>query len=130
MRLRYATPSHFLIFHPTAPVMSAKTLIMRSTASEVAHDNIRDFETNLLHKICNDVEVEPPLQPLQGGTDDGLIGDDARPDIRAKSVWRNAQNAFFGVHVTNANGASQQHLSDEQMIRKHENDKKRDTMTK
>ena len=30
------------------------------------HNNIRDFEANLLRKICADVETEPPLQPLDG----------------------------------------------------------------
>ena len=31
------------------------------------HNNIRDFEANLLSKICNDVEIEPPLQPITTG---------------------------------------------------------------
>ena len=28
------------------------------------HNDIRDFEANLLKRVCNDVEIEPPLQPL------------------------------------------------------------------
>ena len=28
------------------------------------HNNIRNFEVNLLHKVYNDVETEPSLQPL------------------------------------------------------------------
>ena len=31
------------------------------------HNDIRDFETNLLKKTCNGVEIEPPLQPLTNG---------------------------------------------------------------
>ena len=89
------------------------------------HDNVRDFEANLLRKICNDVETEPRLQPLEGEGVNGLAGDDARPDIRARSAWRNAQNAFFDVCITNTDCASQRHLSDEQILRIHENDKKR-----
>ena len=30
----------------------------------IRHNNIRDFETSLLSQVCNDVEKEPPLQPL------------------------------------------------------------------
>ena len=50
------------------------------------HNNVRDFEANLLRKVCNDVELEPPLQPLTGEIATGLTGDEARPDIRAKSL--------------------------------------------
>ena len=89
------------------------------------HDNVRNFEANLLRKICQDVETEPRLQSLEGEEVVGLEGDDAHPDIRAKSVWRNAQNAFFDVRVTNTNSASQNTLSEEQVLRNHENEKKR-----
>ena len=30
----------------------------------IRHNDIRDFEANLLSKICNDVETEPTLQPV------------------------------------------------------------------
>ena len=30
------------------------------------HNDIRDFEANLLAKVCNDVEIEPGLQPVTG----------------------------------------------------------------
>lgn len=89
------------------------------------HNNIRDFEANLLQKICNDVEREPSLQPLEGEAIHGLEGDEARPDIRARSVWRNAQNAYFDVRVTNANSSSQHSTSLEKVLVKHENEKKR-----
>ena len=89
------------------------------------HNNIRDFDANLLRKVCNDVEVEPQLQPLNGETVIGLDGDDARPDIRARGAWRPCQNAFFDVNITNANCASQQESSSAQIFRTHENAKKR-----
>ena len=63
------------------------------------HNNIRDFEANLMHKVCNDVEVEPRLQPLDGEAVNGLEGDEARPDIRARGMWRTAQNAYFDDRV-------------------------------
>ena len=28
------------------------------------HNNIRDFQANLLTKVCKDVEIEPPLKPV------------------------------------------------------------------
>ena len=28
------------------------------------HNDIRDSEANLLKKVCSDVEIEPPLQPI------------------------------------------------------------------
>ena len=87
------------------------------------HNNVLDFEANLLRKVCNDVEVEPPLQPLSGEATTGLTGDEARPDIRAKGFWRQCQNAFFDIRVTNANSSSQMTLSSKQLYTRHENEK-------
>jgi hypothetical protein len=89
------------------------------------HNNIRDFETNLLRKVYYDVEVEPHLQPLEGEETLGLRGDEVRPDIRARSLWRRCQNAFFDVRVTNTNTPCQANLSSEQIYKQHENEKKR-----
>ena len=36
------------------------------------HNKIRDFEANLLHKVYNDVETEPSLQPLNGEHINGI----------------------------------------------------------
>lgn len=46
------------------------------------------FEQRILEQTC-DVEAESHLQPIHGENIDGLKGDDIRPDIRARSVWRN-----------------------------------------
>ena len=37
----------------------------------IRHNDIRDFEANLLSKICSDVELEPALQPV---TDENTRG--------------------------------------------------------
>ena len=87
------------------------------------HNNIRDFEANLLKQVCNDVETEPPLQPLEGEILPGLTGDEARPDIRARGLWRNGQNAFFDIRVTNANSDSQVQLTSSKIYAKHEAEK-------
>ena len=89
------------------------------------HNNIRDFEANLMRLVCNDVETEPPLQPLQGEKTGGLTGDEARPDIRARGIWRNGQNAFFDVRVTNLNCSSQNDQPAKKIYAKHEAEKKR-----
>ena len=89
------------------------------------HNNVRDFETNLLAQVRTDVEKEPPLQPLSGETVAGATEDGARPDIRARGFWRPVQNAFFDVLLTNLNAPSQAHLSPEKIFAKHEAAKKR-----
>ena len=45
----------------------------------IRHNNIRDFEVDLLKKVCADVETEPQLQALNGEQINGLIGDNAKP---------------------------------------------------
>ena len=83
----------------------------------IRHNNVRDFEANLLKSVCNDVEIEPKLQPI----DD----DEARLDIRARGFWRPGQSAFFDVRVTNVNSASQVNTAPAAVYKNHENEKKR-----
>ena len=89
------------------------------------HNNLRDFEADMLSKIVNDVETEPELQPVTGEIIEGLSGNASRPDIRARGVWRDGQNAFFDVRVTNTHSPSQIHLTTESVLKKHEQEKKR-----
>ena len=65
---------------------------------------MRDFEANLLAKVCIDVETEPHLQliTIERFSNSTLKGDKVHPDIRARGFWRNGQNAYFDVRVTNA----------------------------
>ena len=50
----------------------------------IRHNRVRDFEAQLLTEICNNVEIEPPLQPLEGEIINGLTGVNAKPDVRTK----------------------------------------------
>ena len=59
------------------------------------HNNLRDFEADILSKTVNDVETELELQPVTGEVIEGLSGNASRPDIRARGVWRAGQNAFL-----------------------------------
>ena len=53
----------------------------------IRHNRVRDFEDQLLTEICNDVEIEPPLQPLEGEIINGLTGANAKPDVHARGFW-------------------------------------------
>ena len=57
----------------------------------IRHNKIRDFEASLLKKVVSDVETEPQLQQVDGEILDGLTEDNAKPDIRARGVWRDGQ---------------------------------------
>ena len=83
----------------------------------IRHNNIRDFEANLLKKVCSDVEVEPKLQPVNN--------DEARLDVRARGFWRPAQSSFFDIRVTNLNAKSQVNSNSDTIFKKHEEEKKR-----
>ena len=90
------------------------------------HNNLRDFETHMLSKIVNDVEPEPESQPVTSEIIEGLSRNASRPDIRARGMWRAGQNAFFYVRLTNTHSPSQIHLTTESVLKKHEQEKKRD----
>ena len=91
-------------------------------------DNIRDFECGLLKSVQNDVECEPMLRPVINKTGyprTAKLEDNARLDVRARGFWRNGQNAYFDVRVTNADSDSQQNATISSVLRKHELEKKR-----
>ena len=72
------------------------------------HNDIRDVEANLLKRVCNDVEIEPPLQLLTNEhlERDAINTDSARVDVRARGFWRRGQNAFIDVRVANPGSAT------------------------
>ena len=90
------------------------------------HNNLRDFEINLLSKVCKDVESEPPLLPLGGENlpKSTIKGDKARLDIRARGFWRPAQNNFFDVRITNPSSASSRNSTIKKIFNEHEQEKK------
>ena len=68
----------------------------------IRHNQLRDTTADLLREFCNDVSVEPRLQPLTGEyfPPSTNTEDDARLDIRAKEFWDNRQqDAFFDLRV-------------------------------
>ena len=95
---------------------------------DARHNTIRDLECELLKSAgLRDVQCESPLQPVvnrNGYKKTAILDDDARIDIRARGFWRNGQNAFFDVRVTNADAESQEDSSIKSILRKHETTKK------
>ena len=83
--------------------------------------NVRDFEANLLTTIHTDVETEWEIV-------NGIPGDNARPDIRGRCVWRDGQNEFFDVRITNTNSASQHNVKTEEVLLRHEKKKKNENI--
>ena len=96
------------------------------------HDSIRNFEAKLLKLTCNDVQVEPSLQPCGSMTfhKSAIVNDEARLDIRAKGFWRQGQNAFFDIRTTNADSSSQISKSIKTILKNHEQEKKRNYNTR
>ena len=89
------------------------------------HNNFRDFEAEIFSKIVNDVEAEPQLQLVAGEIIEGLSRNTSRSGIRARGVWRAGHSAVFGVRVTNTHSPSQIQLTTESVLKKHEQEKKR-----
>ena len=73
------------------------------------------MEANLLAKIHTDVETEPSLQPIEGETVNGITGNNARPDVRARCVWRDANT-----------NTSKQNVKTEKVSLRHEKETKQE----
>ena len=70
------------------------------------HDGVRNFLTTFSDKICNNVEIEPRLQPLENERfhlRSAVTSSEARLDIKAGGFWARGVTAFFDVGVTHDN---------------------------
>ena len=59
------------------------------------HNNVRDFEVNLVKTTFNDTEIESNLQKIDKEGLNGLFGDNAIPDKRARGVWGQEKKSFL-----------------------------------
>ena len=90
---------------------------------------MRDITAEFLSKVCSEVAIEPPLQPLSGeiiSTKTANQQDDARVDIYARGFWGWRQGAFFDVRVFHPNAPRYRHSSIPAVYRRHELQKKRE----
>jgi hypothetical protein len=67
------------------------------------HNQLRDLEAELLNIACNDVQIEPTLQeingePLNPGANRSL-------DVHARDFWGRQRSAFFDIRVCHPNAA-------------------------
>ena len=70
------------------------------------HDGVRDLLTAFINKVCNNVEIEPRLQPLDNERlhlRSAVTSSEARLDIKAGGFWSRGVTAFFDVRVTHVN---------------------------
>ena len=92
------------------------------------HNWLRDTFVRLMKSAkCSEVQTEPGLLPvnnyhLPSGT---LLGDQARLDISARSVWNVLERAFFDVRVFHAHAPTNASKPVPAMYISHENEKKR-----
>ena len=92
------------------------------------HNRLRDTVASILEKICNEVVVEPTLQPCTGeslrpGT---ILDDGARLDIAARGLWSPMEMAFFDIRVLHPGAKSNaNHNTPAKMYSKHEREKER-----
>ena len=131
LRLRYNLPLVDLPSHCTCgSAFSVNHALSCKKGGFVAqrHDNLRDLFTTLLNKVCNNVQSEPHLIPLDNESFDlrsTITSSDARLDIKAGGFWTRGVTAFFDVRVTHVNSASNQNKSTATIFRDQENEKKR-----
>ena len=72
------------------------------------HNELRDLEAELLNIVCNDVQIEPVVQEVNGealnsGSNKSA---DARLDVHARGFWEKQRSAFFDVRVCYPNAES------------------------
>ena len=132
VKLRYNEPLQNLPSHcPCGERFNATHAMSCKKGGFVAsrHDNIRDFLTVCLDRVCSDVEAEPHLLPITNEKFElksANISDDARLDVKARGFWRKGETAFFDVRVTHVNSSSSKNLRTSQIFRRHEEAKKRE----
>ena len=75
----------------------------------ISHNELHEITAQLLSKVCNDISIEPPLQPLSGERLTSRRAnqqDDARADIHTLNFWGRQQSAFFDIRVFYPNAQS------------------------
>lgn len=95
----------------------------------IRHNEVRDLTATLLTEVCNDVRVEPDLQPI---TEEVMLRrtanttDGARLDIAANGFWGGRfERTFLDVRVFNPYAPSNRNIAIDKCFRKHELEKKR-----
>ena len=93
------------------------------------HNEIRDLTANLLSEVCNNISIEPHLQPL---SEEHLFQatansqDGARLDVAANRLWGGRyEQTYLDIRVFNPLAPPNWHCNPSSCYRKHKNQKKR-----
>ena len=95
----------------------------------IRHNEVRDMVGSWLSEVCNDVCIEPTLQPITGETLSGasaIMGDGARLDVAANGFWGGRyERAYFDVKIFNLHAPSNRQQCLAATYRRHERIKTR-----
>ena len=92
------------------------------------HNEVRDIIGEILKEICDDVAIEPHLQPLSGETfvhKTANTDPAARVDISARGFWTRGQRAYFDIRIFDPMAPSHRNQSLQYVHEKNENEKMR-----
>ena len=92
------------------------------------HDSVAKMWVGFCAEVFADVEVEPPLVPLDGEVmrlKSANVKPDARSDVRVRGFWTDKRNAFFDARVFYPFASSYWNQKPAQLHRKFEKEKKR-----
>ncbi|KXJ09655.1 hypothetical protein AC249_AIPGENE11458 [Exaiptasia diaphana] len=131
LRLRYNQPLVALPSHCTCgstfSVNHALSCKKGGFVSE-RHDGVLNLLAPLLNKVCNNVEVQPRLIPLDNEhfvLQSTNTSQEARLDLKAGGFWSKGVTAFFDVGITHVNSNTNKNKNTATIFREHENEKKR-----
>ena len=95
------------------------------------HNELRGLEAELLNMVCNDVEVEPAVQNVNGETlnQEANTSAGVRLDVHARGFGKDKYLPFF-VRVCHPNAESYEDLTPQQIYPRHQNENKRICMEK
>ena len=131
LRLRYDLP---LVDLPSHCICGDKFTVSHALSCKKGgfvaqrHDGVRNLLTAFIDKICNNVEIEPRLQPLDNERfhlRSDVTSSEARLDIKAGGFWARGVTAFFDVRVTHVNSKCYQSKPTSEVFKEQEEDKKR-----
>ena len=93
------------------------------------HNEIRDFEAELLNEVCTSVEIEPVLLPISGEVIAGNDAPEARLDVSAVGFWRPQEKMLVDVRVFDPNCKTYENVEPEKVYERHEKQKNQNTTT-
>ena len=92
-------------------------------------DDVRDLLKAFINKVCNNVEIEPRLQPLDKERlhlRSAVTSSEARLDIKAGGFWSRGVTAFFDVRVTHVTSKCYQNKTTFEVFKEQEDETKRE----